>query len=24
MPIPADEIMKNTLLKQNPGYAGAE
>lgn len=21
MPIPADEIMKNTLLKQNPGYA---
>ena len=22
MPIPADEIMKNTLLKQNPGYAG--
>ena len=20
MPIPADEIMKNTLLKQNPGY----
>ena len=24
MPIPADEILKNTLLKQNPGYAGAE
>ncbi len=24
MPIPADEIMKNTLLKQNPGYASAE
>ena len=24
MPIPADEIMKNTLLKQNPGYASQE
>lgn len=22
MPIPADEIMKNTLLEQNPAYAG--
>ncbi|MBQ9678590.1 MAG: RagB/SusD family nutrient uptake outer membrane protein [Prevotella sp.] len=22
MPIPADELMKNTLLKQNPAYAG--
>ena len=24
MPIPADEIMKNTLLKQNPGYTAQE
>ena len=24
MPIPAAEIMKNTLLKQNPAYAGGE
>lgn len=24
MPIPADEIMKNTLLEQNPGYKGQE